>query len=153
MFLSVDLGRNAGFAFFNGKDFSLFHLKNKGKNLGEVAVIFSKFVEDFLETEKVDHVVFEEFSVYLHKSQSSVNLYYGLRAILLAVCYKNNIQITGMHPNTVRKFFIGKCKGKKGEIKKLILEKCIDFGVNPLTFDEADAFALLKVFIQRNEVI
>ena len=139
--MSIDLGNKSGVYVFSDKcddNFTIDITKHKagGGRFSE----FRVHIDNLLKKYKIDKVLYEEIAVLRFKN-ATYNLC-GLRAILLATCFDNNVEATGFNIRTIKKTFTGNGNASKDDM----INVCREFGYDPKDDNQADAIAIYKTY-------
>lgn len=146
--LALDLGTNCGWAYnyLSAVISGAWNLKPSRYSGGGMR--FIRFIEelDHLHNAKPIGVVFYE-EVRAHKGVDAAHVYGGLMATLQAWCENKRIPYEGVPVGEIKKYATG--KGNAG--KDAVSEAVEAWGYSPMSYDEADALALLhcKVFLSK----
>ncbi|MCX6824938.1 MAG: crossover junction endodeoxyribonuclease RuvC [candidate division SR1 bacterium] len=151
MILGIDPGvRKLGYALIN-KDLSvvdsgilLSEIKSPTRmdqfeRMREIEEYFTKICKKYkIQTMSMEKLFFTKFN------QNNAEFVYGIRAILITLCLKNNIKIKEYTPIELKKFITG-----NGRAEKMLVQKCIMklYGLKefPEFNDAADALALAYI--------
>jgi len=109
------------------------------ERMREIEEYFSKLCKKYkIQTMSMEKLFFTKFN------QNNAEFVYGIRAILITLCLKNNIQIKEYTPIQLKKFITG-----NGKAEKVLVQKCIMklYGLKefPEFNDAADALALAYI--------
>lgn len=142
--LSLDLGTKTGWAIDNvdgitssgTKDFKV----EKNQTAG---VKFLRFFDWLSElnannNQEISMVFYEQ--VMSHNGVKAAHAYGGFLGTLLHWCALNEIDCTGVHVGTIKKFIAGNGKASKEDVKEAVRV----LGFDPIDDNEADAIALLQ---------
>ncbi len=109
------------------------------ERMREIEEYFTKLCKKHtIKTMCMEKLFFTKFN------QNNAEFVYGIRAILITLCLKNNIKIKEYTPIELKKFITG-----NGKAEKLLVQKCIMklYGLKefPEFNDAADALALAYI--------
>ena len=109
------------------------------ERMREIEEYFTKICKKYkIQTMSMEKLFFTKFN------QNNAEFVYGIRAILITLCLKNNIKIKEYTPIELKKFITG-----NGRAEKMLVQKCIMklYGLKefPEFNDAADALALAYI--------
>lgn len=109
------------------------------ERMREIEEYFTKLCKKYkIQTMCMEKLFFTKFN------QNNAEFVYGIRAILIILCLKNNIRIKEYTPIELKKFITG-----NGKAEKILVQKCIMKLYNLKEFpefnDAADALALAYI--------
>lgn len=143
MILALDLGEKTGYALSSLPRFSsgVINLK-QNKNHPNKYKSFKNFLEKiYLENPSIIKIVYED--VKRHSSTMSAHVWGGYRSILEVFCYDNNLTLIPINVTIIKKLFTGHGNASKD----LIIRRCESLGFFGKDHNEADALAILHVFL------
>ncbi len=109
------------------------------ERMREIEEYFTKLLKkNKIQTMCMEKLFFTKFN------QNNAEFVYGIRAILIALCLKNNIQIKEYTPIQLKKFITGNAKAEKQLVQKCIM-KLYNLKDFPEFNDAADALALAYI--------
>lgn len=149
--LSLDLGTNCGFAYYNGRN-----IKSGTKNFKATRfesadrrfINFRSFLEDIRKSSffGIGTIYFEE--VRKHIGVDAAHCYGGFKATLTTFCEDYKISYQGVPVGTIKKHITG-----KGNADKLAVIKAVqELGFNPKDDNEADALSLLDYVLKLENI-
>ncbi|MFA6255803.1 MAG: crossover junction endodeoxyribonuclease RuvC [Candidatus Absconditabacterales bacterium] len=109
------------------------------ERMREIDEYFTKLCKKYtIQTMSMEKLFFTKFN------QNNAEFVYGIRAILITLCLKNNIKIKEYTPIQLKKFVTGNSKAEKKLVQNCImklygLKECPEFN------DAADALALAYI--------
>ena len=109
------------------------------KRMREIEDYFTKLLKKYsIQTMCMEKLFFTKFN------QNNAEFVYGIRAILISLCLKKDIQIREYTPIELKKFITGNGKAEKQLVQKCIMKlyRLKDF---PEFNDAADALALAYI--------
>ncbi|HBB04043.1 TPA: hypothetical protein DCZ39_04065 [Patescibacteria group bacterium] len=112
---------------------------NQFERMRDIEEYFTKLCKKYtIETMSMEKLFFTRFN------QNNAEFVFGIRAILITLCLKNNIKIKEYTPIQLKKFVTG-----NGKAEKILVQKCIMklYGLKefPEFNDAADALALAYI--------
>lgn len=147
--LALDLATQTGWAFVaNGivsSGSESFHLK-KGELAGRRFLKFRKWLRDQIEIVKPELIVFED--VKRHISNLSARCYCGLLATLQCECESHEILCEGIGVGTIKKAATQNGAASKADM----IDAAKKLGYSPIDDNEADALALLHIFLDKHTI-
>jgi len=109
------------------------------ERMREIYEYFTKLIKKHkIQTMCMEKLFFTKFN------QNNAEFVYGIRAILITLCLKNNIQIKEYTPIELKKFITGNGKAEKNLVQKCIM-KIYNLKEFPEFNDAADALALAYI--------
>jgi len=109
------------------------------ERMREIEEYFTKLLKkNKIQTMCMEKLFFTKFN------QNNAEFVYGIRAILITLCLKNNIQIKEYTPIQLKKFITGNAKAEKQLVQKCIM-KLYNLKDFPEFNDAADALALAYI--------
>jgi Holliday junction resolvasome RuvABC endonuclease subunit len=148
--LALDLATNIGFAKLIGGEVShgSYRLPKTGEDVGRFLCAYEDWLRFLMTGPHFDYVVYEAPWVGPNTHQATARKLLCLagdteksvtRLQEQGVC----IQCREVNNASVRKHFIGKGNGKREELKRMTIDRCIAQGWLPKDDDDADALAVL----------
>ena len=155
--LALDLATNSGYAIGDHLDTGVapivgcHRLPKTGRDYGQFGEAFERWLRSLIEKHSVEFIVYETPILPAQTQIETLRKLYSLGTIAEMVARDLEIIIEETDMQTVRKHFIGVTRAPKDVpqpkrrawIKQRIMEKCREFGWNPLNDDEGDALATL----------
>ncbi|MEI7558105.1 MAG: crossover junction endodeoxyribonuclease RuvC [bacterium] len=109
------------------------------ERMREIEEYFTKLCKKYkIQTMCMEKLFFTKFN------QNNAEFVYGIRAILITLCLKNNIRIKEYTPIELKKFITGNGKAEKQLVQKCIM-KLYGLKEFPEFNDAADALALAYI--------
>jgi crossover junction endodeoxyribonuclease RuvC len=109
------------------------------QKMREINDYFTKLVKKHkIQTMCMEKLFFTKFN------QNNAEFVYGIRAILITLCLKNNIKIKEYTPIELKKFITGNGKAEKQLVQKCVM-KLYNLKDFPEFNDAADALALAYI--------
>lgn len=146
MIMAFDLATATGWCAGDGA--AMPHLGNVnmpgGGEPGPFMAFWHNWLQRHLDDWKPDHIVFEAPILPQTTSFKTVRKLQGMAAVLEMVCDLRKLDYSEVGASTVKKYLTGSGGGKKPDMMRWAKH----IGVNPKTFDEADAFGVWLYSIQ-----
>lgn len=145
--LSLDLARNTGVALLNSNGTFAYHTTRfeNGPHPGDMFFAFRSFLNLTQEiTGQIAHVFYEK-KTFHRAGTNQAEIAFGMAANLLSWCRLNDIPVTGIPNNTIKKHITGHGRADK----KMMIEAIEQFGFKPKDHNAADALATLLVGMER----
>ena len=152
--LAFDLATQAGWARYapaGAVRFGSFRMPSTGPAVGLFLATFQKRIAPLVD-EAPDAIVFEAPWVGPNTSQDTARKLMCLAGFLEYECHRLNIRCFEVNNASVRKFFCGKGRAPRAEIKDLVMHACLARGWSPHNDDEADALAVLDFALHKFDV-
>lgn len=145
--LGLDIARNTGVALLNSNGTFAYHTARfeHGPHPGDMFFSFRSFLNLTQETTgQIVHVFYEK-KTFHRAGTNQAEIAFGMAGNLLSWCRLNNIPVTGIPNNTIKKQIAGHGKADK----KMMMEAIGQFGFEPKDHNAADALATLLVGMER----
>lgn len=145
--LGLDLARETGVALLNSNGTFAYHTTRfeHGPHPGDMFFSFRSFLNRTQETTgQIAHVFYEK-KTFHRAGTNQAEIAFGMAGNLVSWCRLNNIPVTGIPNNTIKKHIAGHGKADK----KMMVEAIEQLGFDPKDHNAADALATLMVGMER----
>ncbi len=145
--LSLDLATETGWALHaNGirSSGSIQFNVRRGESPGIRFVRFRKWLADMAFGPKVPKLDLVVYEMAHHRGGAATAVGVGFATVVLEFCAQFEIEHTGVHTATLKKFATGKGNATKDDVIRCVNEKFGEPGVYVDNDNEADAIALLE---------
>ena len=149
--IAFDLATQTGWARYAPAGtirFGSFRMPYTGPAVGLFLTVFRERIAELIE-EGPDVIVFETPWVGSKTSQDTARKLMCLAGFLEFECHQFDIRCFEVNNAAVRKFFCGKGRAPRLEIKALVMNACLARGWSPRNDDEADALAVLDFALDK----
>lgn len=156
--LSLDLAGRTGWAFWepgrNAPASGVYRLPLTGPDVGRYLSAYRDWLFETMVRFIPETVVFEAPWIGNNTSQDTARKLMGLACVTEMVCYRRDPRPRCFEANnaTVRKWWLGKGRGDRKELKRLSIEACRLRGWTPEDDNEADALGLLAFACHRRQL-
>ena len=148
MIAGFDLGMTTGFCYADELEpvFGVWKLEKaySGDEHGRPFTDFQNKLKDLHEKFKITGIGYENVTFSTGPGQTQV--YFGLRGLLLAFAYENNIPCLGVHVATLKKWFTGSGRAGKDDMVRKANElydaKLLHPDIEKTSGDVADGIAI-----------
>ena len=145
--LGLDLAKSTGVALLNSNGTFAYHTTrfDHGPHPGDMFFAFRSFLNLTQETTgKIEHVFYEK-KTFHRAGTNQAEIAFGMAGNLLSWCRLNDIPVTGIPNNSIKKHIAGHGRADK----KMRVEAIEQFGFKPKDHNAADALATLLVGMER----
>jgi len=145
--LGLDIARSTGVAILNSNGTFGYHTTRfeNGNHPGDMFFAFRSFLNLTEETTGGIAHVFYEKKTFHREGTNQAEIAFGMTGNLLSWCRLNNIPVSGIPNNTIKKHIAG-----HGRADKLMMVEAVrQFGFEPKDHNAADAIATLLVGMER----
>lgn len=145
--LALDLATSVGFAVLDDHGLAQsgrFVIDGKGAPIGRFLHRYAEWLTKYIGFCLPRRIVFEAPWIGPNTHQDTARKLMCLAGRTEEVAYDMRIPIVREVNNAeVRKHFVGKGRGARDEMKRLVQQRCIDLGWKPESDDEADALSVM----------